>query len=236
MDVLRHLAQKHDEWPFAHDEMSVMIPEITDNGYEFHQAKVTRAQWQEAREALTKPAKPGAPMPPISEAPKGATHWDPGIKCTPSWAKLDGDQWFWWPVRGAPVAIGWRPYAKQAADSDTFIAIEKPWNGEGLPPVGIDCEHQVFGCEGWTKAAVIAYGAKKTFYRDEHGHEWSRLSDEIKFRPIRTPEQIAAEERESEISEIFRVCGVRAGDGGREVAQKIFDAGYRKVNDGNQKA
>lgn len=199
--------------------------------YEYE--KVTRAQWQEAREALSKPAKPVAPMPPISEAPKDATHWDPGIKCTPSWARLDGDQWFWWPVSGAPIDIGWRPYAKQAAAPDTFIAIEKAWNGEGLPPVGEYCEASMLYGE-WAKGLVIAHhfdGAVVAVGDDERGFEYDSYQTN-QVRPVRTPEQIAAEEREKFIEECREFASVTSNI--RDVFAMMYDAGYRQVNDGNQ--
>lgn len=103
----------------------------------------------------------------------------------------------------------------------------KEWNGEGLPPAGTVCEHKVFRCDSWSKATVIAYGEKKTFYRDEHGHEWARISDEIEFRKIRTPEEIEQEERRRGISEISKILHSGASTL-EEDAATLWDLGWRK--------
>lgn len=76
----------------------------------------------------------------------------------------------------------------------------KPWIGEGLPPAGTVCDHRTGHGMNWSQATILAHGEKKVFYRDRDGHEWTRLYDEIEFRPIRTPEQIIADrEREERI-------------------------------------
>lgn len=114
----------------------------------------------------------------------------------------------------------WTPTGFKFVDAERI----EQWNGKGSPPAGTECEHQCFGCSGWSKATVIAYGAKKTFYRDEHGHEWSRLSDEMKFRPIRTPEQIAAEE----IQRIREEIGYQRPQLGPCPVEQMYLLGYRK--------
>lgn len=222
--------------PFLGGHTSFSLTRASD----YVQAIVTRAQWKEAREALSKPAKPDAPMPPISEAPKDATHWDPGIKCTPSWARLDGEQWFWWPVGGAPIDIGWRPYAKQVAASDTFIAIEKAWNGEGLPAVGTVCDLRRTG-GGWGPATIKYMSNTMCVWLWENGNpdqrEWSCEPCNMEFRPIRTPEQIAAEELIRERDQFSaKIISDSNGVLGPLGAMQLFNKGYRKVNDGNQKA
>ncbi|MNP01588.1 hypothetical protein D3C76_934100 [compost metagenome] len=49
------------------------------------------------------------------------------------------------------------------------------------------------------------------------------------LRPIRTPEQIAAEEREAGIMEIERVA--MSSGTYKTMAEAIYDAGYRKKSD-----
>lgn len=129
---------------------------------------------------------------------------------------------------GCPECGATKPYSSLGDQEISRITRVAAWNGTGLPPVGAVCEHQVFGCAGWSKAAVLAYGEKKTFYRDEDGHELSRLSDELKFRPIRTPEQIAAEERSLAVSEIINLIGWPHTVEADIAASRLYDAGYRK--------
>lgn len=71
-----------------------------------------------------------------------------------------------------------------------------PWTGEGLPPVGTVCEmhRSDYVDVDWQRIEFLCAGSKKAFFRDGEGHEWSRPLGDLKFRPIRTPEQIAAEE------------------------------------------
>lgn len=158
----------------------------------------------------------------------------------PDWAQVviagQIGEYFWSPAFGGCQTItglvsGSTQYASMTGDHSWRIVEERQWNGAGKPPAGTTCEHQIFGCASWTKATVIAYGDKKTFYRDEHGHEWSRLTDEIKFRPYRTPEQIAAEEREKAIAEMVEAlgCDPEASKTSEFIRCGIlYDAGFRK--------
>ncbi|MNE98933.1 hypothetical protein D3C81_1180680 [compost metagenome] len=53
---------------------------------------------------------------------------------------------------------------------------------------------------------------------------------QTKFRPIRTPEQIAAEERSAAICEMSTVVGAPLSKlTVPEVLEALYDAGYRKV-------
>lgn len=76
--------------------------------------------------------------------------------------------------------------------------VHLPWSGEGLPPVGIECE--VMHCEEWTKCQVIAHFDQRcgpvAAYTVDIGHGVKQLDACVadQFRPLRTPEQIAAEE------------------------------------------
>lgn len=204
-------------------------------------AIVTRAQWQEAREALSKPAKPGVPMPPISEAPKDATHWDPGYKCEPAWACKMGGSWNWHPVDGAPIDSGWRVYPFQGeALESRLVAIDRPWSGEGLPPAGTVCElRNVSACTDWAQATVV-FASRNVVVWDWAGEPainglCTAYAHAVEMRPIRTPEQIAADERKLIEEEIQRIC-VDGESNGVPFFQALYDAGYRKVKDGNQEA
>lgn len=228
--------------PFLGGHTSFSLTRASD----YVQAIVTRAQWKEAREALSKPVN-GTPMPPISEAPKDATHWDPGINCTATWAmKCDG-VWYWHPADGEAIENGWRPYSNVSPATLNFIRIERPWTGEGLPPVGTECEFKQ-NLLGWVKATITAITDKSiVFTRPIYRRaEITGVHEELlphkaieRFRPIRTPEQIAAEERNAILAEMQRA--VDCGSHGPQITlqntlMNLYDAGYRKVKDGNQTA
>lgn len=48
----------------------------------------------------------------------------------------------------------------------------------------------------------------------------------VAFRPIRTPKQIAEDERDAAILDMERIC--RIGDFGSGGLAALYDAGYRK--------
>ena len=54
-------------------------------------------------------------------------------------------------------------------------------------------------------------------------------TDVVEFRPIRTPEQIAADEREAAIKEMLEDAGRPDTAKTRDQAQLLYDAGWRKV-------
>ena len=62
------------------------------------------------------------------------------------------------------------------------------------------------------------------------GAEYSFYMDEWEYRPIRTPEQIAAEEKRLAIAEIIDDCNLvdLLRDDPKEIAERIYIAGYRK--------
>lgn len=89
------------------------------------------------------------------------------------------------------------------------------WNGEGLPPAGVECEFSLNrGTVAWVKGVVIgADGAHMVVLR-HRGEYHARNKHSV--RPIRTPEQIAAEERVKAAQEwlkgIEREYGVDVAD------------------------
>ena len=98
----------------------------------------------------------------------------------------------------------------------------KEWDGVGLPPVGTVCEIKLHAA--WTPVEVIAHYANQAVIGwncpEGENVELRCVGD---LRPIRTPKQIAAEEREKFIDELIKVTCIRRGEAGL-----IYDAGYRK--------
>ena len=102
------------------------------------------------------------------------------------------------------------------------------WNGEGLPPVGIECEWHP-NVHGWVKVKILGRDGSDTWYRAS-GEEHSQTCRNMAFfRPIRTAEQVAAEEREKAVFEIAHILIDNRHDSAEyHQAGRIYDAGYRK--------
>lgn len=101
----------------------------------------------------------------------------------------------------------------------------KVWIGEGLPPVGLEVEIDHLGSyQG--RGIVLFYGEERCLIRNTSKgleREQTGAINEYAFRSIRTPEQIAAEERARQIKRIIHDLDVPLA-----VASRAYDAGYRK--------
>lgn len=116
-----------------------------------------------------------------------------------------------------------------------------PWGGKGLPPLGCELEAG-FACEDfriWHKGICVAVGedpeGREEFCVVKFGNKIAMYRDEgRRMRAIRTPAQIAAEEREKAANELADEI---AGWSGREnptdrqsqLAMYLYDQCYRKV-------
>lgn len=115
------------------------------------------------------------------------------------------------------------------------------WFGVGLPPVGTVCELRARG-GGWGKAEIKYHGRAVCVWlwsRDDGNIEQvehALCPDYMEFRPVRTPEQIAAEERDREIADLYFTINWNEGretwpiisNGRKADYAKAIDAGYRK--------
>lgn len=97
------------------------------------------------------------------------------------------------------------------------------WDGTGLPPVGTVCEYLgAHRYDEWSVVRIFAEWGDKVFV--DFGDGWRDERDESRFRPMRTPEQIASEEREKAIHAMLdEFPGLDA-----QTAALIYDACYRK--------
>lgn len=169
---------------------------------------------------------------------EGAQYWGPGCAAyCEAFYKKEGDEWFYaceykdWE---------WGSLEREPGPDRMKILIPRPsaWSGDGLPPVGAVCEingtvlQELRGEQPtWREVEIIAHtnfgGGDVAVGRDM---EKATLGWGIarSFRPIRTPEQIAAEEREAAVREMLGLFG---GTDSRDtyLMQRLYDAGYRKV-------
>lgn len=109
---------------------------------------------------------------------------------------------------------------------------QEAWDGQGLPPVGTVCEwHE---SDGWayTESKVVAYtddGLFVCMQKQGRRPEVLRI-DNCDFRPIRTPEQIAAEEREKAVGDM--AMSIQGVPYQYPTLYALFDAGYRRQEEG----
>ena len=166
-----------------------------------------------------------------SKAPEGASHF-----CNGDWFKKEDGKWCYW----FDGARSWTEaaYADPANFSWWGLRIERPspaWIGEGRAPVGIVCEVWFDdGRECWHEAEVIHHKSDDPRFAAARlrGAHHDRLEWVNAFRPIRTPEQIAADERENAITDMCVLLGKDPKIiGVRERAGILYDAGYRKQAD-----
>ena len=156
-----------------------------------------------------------------SKAPEGFPIWIEGLNGMfgTGWHRDDGDRWV------DQQGSYWPKGADERGNCRIHLA---PWSGEGLPPVGIDCEaHR----GEWGYATCVAHhdgGAVMAMHEDDLSYSYIWCSARG-VRPIRTPSQIAAEEREAAIEQIMADYEYTVGPCTnkliRSQAARIFDAG-----------
>ncbi|UIL51572.1 hypothetical protein LZU96_15240 [Pantoea agglomerans] len=98
-----------------------------------------------------------------------------------------GNQWF---TDGSFQEVTLEQY------ESAFSALQQPeWNGEGLPPVGTECEYMVRQAANqfWQICTVIASG-KENLIADVNGEEVVFFAPQIDFRPRRNEAERKREE------------------------------------------
>lgn len=135
--------------------------------------------------------------------PAGTTHFCPAFGRYPDRAMQlrRGDNWAYWTgFSWFEVQCGPPPSVRREMID---VREQAQWNGEGLPPVGLEVLTTHKGRD--FKVRILAYAPKngkqgvmveETEPGNNFGCLFACLADRCAFRPIRTAEQIAAEERE----------------------------------------
>lgn len=161
-----------------------------------------------------------------SKAPEGAQAYMPANdQWFEGWWKMVGAQSYFWAARGEENG---RWEASNARPWGFRLLVKRPaelaWTGTGLPPVGIDIEvlHEIYG---WIGARVVGSDGEAALVRTNDGYAGVFPHQ---FRPIRTPEQIAAEVREKAIKEMADAARC-SGMPWIERFGALYDAGYRKA-------
>lgn len=177
-----------------------------------------------------------------SKAPELATHYVVGS--VSPFEMRDGDDWFFWSTRSRKWVKLHGVFGNERFKEQALEIIQRPttpsWSGEGRPPVGVVCEVNP-DKSGWRKS-VISYVGDGFIAWLQVGDlivpEYGAFIDDCEFRPIRTPEQIAADEREAAIGEMVQaICLARCSldctplspaDEAKCASAALYDAGYRK--------
>lgn len=184
-----------------------------------------------------------------SKAPEGATHWGPSTQPDSSgeaWVegfyRLEGDDWQHYNLhRWDGDMTSWSNWPERFKSLSVRPAL---WDGTGLPPVGTVCEFVRLGGADWhrelrdgAEVIIIAHfdvssARLAAFTFEFDGGVQVEQAVENCFRPIRTPEHIAAEDRKKTINEmVYGACGCEPGDGTTTtfmICGYLYDAGYRK--------
>lgn len=157
-----------------------------------------------------------------SKAPEGATHFrhdDP--QC--SWRMLKDGVWHAW-FGGKWMTV---------TGSAEHLYVERPtWTGEGRPTVGTVCEAWYDdGRVCWHQADVVGHNPYEpnTIAVSLKGDHERKLIWSDHFRPLRTPEQIAAEERRAAILDMKGHLSFSDYREAEQHCAALYDAGYRKV-------
>ena len=161
-----------------------------------------------------------------SKAPEGAQYYS---------ASDDGFYTFYRHIEESTYEIfycgGTRWVLRVGTPEEHCTSIPRPaqaWNGEGLPPAGAVCEmnHDCWPVSRWLKVTV-KYASAEYFITFDGSCEQHWHARGVQFRPILTPEQIAADERDKAIKAIVGLIE-SADSRGMTIAEAIYSAGYRK--------
>lgn len=172
--------------------------------------------------------------------PEGATHFCRAFGRYPTRAYkfCDGAQFYW-------TGFDWHPLRFPPVQSivRNLIARELPtterantWGGIGLPPVGAVCEAELYKGGGWIVGFVAYYGKAHFIFESTQltvGVEVSSKLNTAAFRPIKTPEQLAAEARAAALSALMHDAGITSSafaDDPEAMSwgESLLDAGWVK--------
>ena len=163
-----------------------------------------------------------------------APDWDGELEYegTIRFAKKVGNSTYFECSEGKTLVVG--PYC-------WMVLATRPekWDGEGLPPVGTVCEYYADE-DTWRQCEIIAHKDGKAVVWVNHAHIWSTSSGAL-LRPLKTKEQLAAEEREKAVDEMVQFFMSYYGNpkGAEQyllICRSLYGAGYRKQESNDAKA
>lgn len=165
------------------------------------------------------------------KAPEGATHYNED--CTHPWLKETPASYF---VENKGV---WAEYKSCTSNHEEHFnnAVKRPqeWDGSGIPPIGTVCEYRLNEYDIWFKCKItyVLSGSDTCFVawcehlETDQFLSFSSNRYKLQLRKIKTPEQLAEEERLRAIDEMMAV-GNWHSRAFKDVMSALYDAGYRK--------
>ncbi|QPZ69378.1 hypothetical protein [Pseudomonas aeruginosa] len=167
-----------------------------------------------------------------STAPEGATHWEPkSYYFAEGWMRKVGNEWSFWSEVSESWVRGTLTCNVSGEREAKFEARpQESWDGQGLPPVGTVCEYKYTHWPEYHKCEIRYISAASLIVYD-HGQEQYYRTCDMLFRPVRTLEQIAAEEREKAALEMAALMSGhedRSKDCFKVLGEILYDAGYRR--------
>lgn len=162
----------------------------------------------------------------MSKIPEGATHTYT-IRGKTSYRRMASDLCNLWE---AYIDGDWTMIMSPHAEDYVKIQTDQEWNGDGLPPVGVEIEvkHKDATPE-WArpdfyKAEIVAIGKQLVIFAAEAtGCETVGKIEDYEFRPVRTPEQIFQDER---LGAAYGMCKIARSLSNFD-ALHLYDAGLR---------
>ena len=163
-----------------------------------------------------------------SKAPEGATHYS----CVNDMFYI-----FIGPHSGKYWSVSRQDWMAAGRIKESGHMSKRPstaWSGEGLPPVGIDIEFKSSGGEWLVGQYIGQFNGKIIAGCHATGVVGYLQSGEM--RPIRTPEQIAADEREAAVAAMLELDPYQPNTtlgmmSRADFCRTLHDAGYRKQAD-----
>ncbi|HCF6144429.1 TPA: hypothetical protein NIH82_005334 [Pseudomonas aeruginosa] len=172
-----------------------------------------------------------------TKAPEGATHYQPESRgFHAAWFRLQGGKAreMWVVIPGCALEHIIDPTAFDESMQNLIARPAEPanWNGQGLPPVGTNCEYR--SNDRWLQCEVVAHRNNAAVVLNPH-YEADFVPPQD-LRPIRTPEQIANDAREKAIDAMLALDPPHESGFGmtsrRQFCEILFDAGYRRQEEG----
>ncbi|MFU7349578.1 hypothetical protein [Pseudomonas paraeruginosa] len=172
-----------------------------------------------------------------STAPEGATHWEPkSYYFAEGWMRKVGNEWSFWSEVSESWVRGTLTCNVSGEREAKFEARpQESWDGQGLPPVGTVCEYRHMIWPEYRPCEIRYISEESLVAYDDAQEQFYRTCDML-FRPVRTLEQIAAEEREKAIDAMLDLDPPHENGLGltsrRQFCEILFDAGYRRQEEG----
>lgn len=118
---------------------------------------------------------------------------------------------------------------RQQYDAALAALQQTMWNGEGLPPVGCECE--LFDCEKWRKVTIKYVGVKVVVVSDysapppDSERVFHIATKPEKFRPIRTDAERKRDEIILSLRNSLRGSGYGLPEGAAIIVLEVIAAG-----------